>query len=97
MTATADEVQVIGDGAVHQCFGLTYASYLVIPRSVLQSLPVELQQRFVGCLEEMGALVGSVPSEGEYEVQLRGANGRYMTDPLMDYERGRRRVPLKGA
>lgn len=44
--------------AIHGWFGLTYANYLVIPRSVLQSMPDEWQQRFVGCLEEMGTAYG---------------------------------------
>lgn len=44
--------------AIHTWFNLTYANYLVVPRSVLQSMPDEWQQRFVGCLEEMGTAFG---------------------------------------
>jgi hypothetical protein len=32
------------------------------------------------------------PVGGEYAVQLRGADGKYMYDPLCSYDRGRRRV-----
>ena len=36
-------------------FGLTRASYLVIPRLALQAMPVEFQRRFVALLEEFEA------------------------------------------
>lgn len=39
--------------AIHTWFGLSYANYLVVPRSVLQSMPDEWQERFVSCLQEM--------------------------------------------
>jgi hypothetical protein len=44
--------------AIHLWFGLTYANYLVVPRSVLQSMPDEWQARFVGCLREMDEAFG---------------------------------------
>lgn len=38
---------------IHTWFNLTYANYLVVPRSVLQSMPEDWQHRFVACLREM--------------------------------------------
>lgn len=38
--------------AIHTWFNLTYSNYLVLPRSVLQSMPDEWQKRFVLCLRE---------------------------------------------
>lgn len=38
---------------IHEWFELSYAQYLTIPRSVLQSMPQEWQDRFVKCLEEL--------------------------------------------
>src|SRR4051794_4608793 len=38
---------------IHTWFGLTYANYLVVPRSVLQSMPEEWQHRFTALLAEM--------------------------------------------
>lgn len=75
---------------IHSWFGLTYAQYLTIPRSVLQSMPDEWQDRFVTCLEELDEAIDWRPSEGRYWVQLKDARGRYVEDPLMDYDRGRR-------
>ncbi len=85
----------VGDGSVHFWFELSYAQYLTIPRSVLQSMPHEWQRRFTKCLEELDAAIDWRPAEGQYWVSLKDSRGRYMHDPLMDYERGRRRVPLK--
>lgn len=40
---------------IHNWFGLTYASYLVMPRLALQEMPDEWQRRFVELLEEWEA------------------------------------------
>lgn len=38
--------------AVHMYFELTYANYLVIPRSILQSMPDDWQYKFIKLVEE---------------------------------------------
>ena len=38
--------------AIHGYFGLTYAQYKVLDRTLLQSMPNEWQERFVTLLEE---------------------------------------------
>lgn len=50
----------IDDGDVHDWFSLTYANYLVMPRAVLQSMPLEWQARFVKCLLEMEKSFGGL-------------------------------------
>lgn len=82
--------------AIHEWFELTYAEYLTIPRSVLQSMPEEWQSRFVALLEELDEAIDWRPNEGRYRVQLRNRSGRIVTDPLRDYQRGRRRIKHKG-
>lgn len=95
--------------AIHNWFELTYAQYLTIPRSVLQSMPDEWQERFVRCLEELDEAIDWRPKRGQYRVMLsevvedwdEGEGmyverwGKELDDPLMDYQRGRRRVPLR--
>lgn len=81
-----------GHEPIHQWFELSYAQYLTIPRSVLQSMPAAWQARFVACLEELDATIDWRPPRGRYWVQLKNNEGRYQVDPLMDYERGRRRI-----
>lgn len=41
------------DEPIHEHFGLTYANYLVLNRTLLQSMPIEWQRRFVACLEDL--------------------------------------------
>ena len=82
------------DEPVHYWFELSYAQYLTIPRSVLQSMPVEWQQRFVKCLEDLDEAIDWRPPEGQYMVKLK-VGGKTVNDPLMDYERGRRHIPSR--
>lgn len=80
---------------IHNWFELSYAQYLTIPRSVLQSMPQKWQTRFTKCLDELDAALDWRPKEGRYWVQLKDGKGRYLRDLLMDYERGRRNVSLE--
>jgi len=80
---------------IHGWFELSYAQFLTIPRSVLQSMPEPWQAKFVALLQELDDKIDWRPPKGRYWVQLRDEQGHIMRDPLMDYERGRRRVPLK--
>ena len=75
------------DGPIHLWFDLTYASYAVQPRSVLQSLPVPWQKRFVALMEEAEGLGYRWPAEGAYSVQLRGEGGMVVKDPQREYRR----------
>lgn len=92
---------------VHHWFELSYAQYLTLPRSVLQSMPKEWQRRFVKCLEELDETIDWRPEKGTYRVQLMSIDEVYdeedgyisqwgceLNDPLMDYQRGRRRIPF---
>lgn len=81
------------DQPLHTWFGLSYAQYLTIPRSVMQSMPDDWQARMAQCLEELDEAIDWRPKEGRYFVQLRDDEGKYQSDPLMDYQRGRRRIP----
>lgn len=90
---------------IHTWFGLTYAQYLTIPRSILQSMPVDWQQEFVDLLNELDDTIDWRPDWGtQYKVSLytieEDINGQRewgieLPDPYMDYERGRKRVPRK--
>lgn len=81
------------DEPIHEWFGLAYSSYLVIPISVLQSAPVWWQRQFVALVEQLGEAVGEIPDN--YMVQMRDEKNRTVRDEYADYDRGRRRIPLK--
>lgn len=63
-------------------FELTYASYLVLPRVILEAMPEDWQLRFVQCLDE---LRDEWEAEDNYTVKLRGDGGRFKRDPLSEY------------
>lgn len=91
---TGHALPIVGDEPIHDWFSLSYAQYLTIPRTALQSMPVEWQLRFVECLEQLDEMLDWRPKEGRYYCFLKGKDGKFMDDPLCDYERGRRRIPL---
>jgi hypothetical protein len=55
-------------GPIHGHFGLTYANYLVIPRSLLQSMPEQWQQQFVDLVDELHTAFAHVPQSDAYDV-----------------------------
>lgn len=88
---------ILSPEPIHDWFELTYAQYLTIPRSALQTMPGEWQARFVQCLEELDEAIDWRPecSDRYYCFLKDGRTGRFKNDPLADYERGRRRLPFK--
>lgn len=86
-----------GNDALHLWFGLSYASYLVVPRAILQSMPDDWQGRLAALLNEADEIVAGHkcewPKKGQtITVQLRDELGRFVPDDLARYERGRRRL-----
>ena len=77
----------------HDWFGLTYSAYLVLPRSLLEALPVELQERMVAIIDEASEHIE--PYDGNYMVQLRYENGRIKTDTLANYRHPPADLPIK--
>lgn len=70
---------------IHDWFELSYAQYLTIPRSILQSMPIKWQRDFVKCLEDLDNHFEWRPTEGRYWVKLKNGSGRYVSDPFMEY------------
>lgn len=53
MTTTPAEQNERLDGPIHGWFGLTYSNYLVLHRSMMQSMPVDWQERAVALFDEL--------------------------------------------
>ena len=66
-------------------FGLTYSSYLVLPRSLLCGMPVEWQARMVALLDEMRATYDPEQINDRYTVLTKDASNRFVRDPWRDY------------
>jgi len=77
-----------GPRDVHTWFGLTYASYLVVNRSLLQSMPQAWQHRFTELMSELQHHFRNI-DEPHYVVQVRTESGRFGKDPIPHYSRGR--------
>lgn len=83
MTIPHDFDQRRCDQDVHEAFGLSYASYLVVPRTLLEEMPAVWQHALTGLLEEFNAAFPGL--RDEYAVFKRGDRGRYVADPLRRY------------
>ena len=94
---TTEEVDILNENRqrdIHSFFSLSYASYLTIPRSVLQSMPDDWQDKFVRLLEQIDTTL-EVDDMPDYRVQAIDDNNKFIQDPYRNYERGRRVVPSK--
>ena len=66
-------------------FELSYAQYLTVPRSILEAMPAEWQDKFGDLLHELDATFDWRPDNGRYWCNLRDAKGRFVSDPLHQY------------
>lgn len=68
---------------VHGWFGLSYSSYLVLSRTLMQEMSPEWQHAMVNLLERAHEEFPNSP--GTYTVLLRDWQNRFVRDPLRDY------------
>lgn len=64
-----EEINARTDGPIHLWFELSYSNYAVLHRTLMQSMPVEWQQRMVRCLEELDEAFGHIERAPGYEVK----------------------------
>jgi hypothetical protein len=70
---------------IHTWFNLSYASYFVMPRSVLQAMPEEWQYRFTALVDQLNDTLDWGACHKHYTVLLRGEKGVFIRDPLRNY------------
>jgi hypothetical protein len=75
---------------VHEYFGLTYASYKVLPRTLMQSMPIEWQERFVALMLELEEAYAHVSGEfpSDYLVTPK-KDGKFVKETNPHYRHGR--------
>ena len=62
---------------IHHYFGLTYSAYQVMPRSLMQSMPIAWQKKMVRLLHEANDAFEHLPDlPSGYAVQVRNSKGR---------------------
>jgi hypothetical protein len=87
---TRDELRSDSHGDdIHAWFELSYANYLVLPRSLMQSMPGHWQRRMVALLNEMDEHFDESVKAPGFWVRATDTRGRFITDPAPHYNRGR--------
>lgn len=86
----------IEEEPIHEHFGLTYASYQVLPRTVLQSMPVWWQRAFVDLLRLADQAAADLPSPS-YCVQTGEWKHPHDLDPKRLHRLGYRWAPGRKA
>jgi hypothetical protein len=71
---------------VHHWFGLSYSSYLVIQRSLLEAMPIEWQAKLIALLEEARETFDTDKIPSEFMVRAK-TGGRFVRDPFREYRR----------
>lgn len=70
-------------------WGMSRAQYLTIPRSIIQEMSKEWQDKFAKLLNELDDSVDWRPDNATYWCLLRdNETGRYISNPLAEYRHG---------
>ena len=88
---TTDNNDDLGPEPMHDFFELSYVQYLVLQRSVIQSMPLPWRTKLRRLMDELDETIDWRRSG--YFVRREDADGNEIEDDLANYERGRRRVP----
>ena len=70
---------------VHAWFELTYSSYLILQRSIMESMSIDWQKRMVKLLHEVEDTVDTTEIPGKFWVRARGKGNRFIEDPYSNY------------
>jgi hypothetical protein len=65
-----EERYIRRNGAINTAFGLTYASFLVVPRTFLMDMPTEWQDKFTKLMEEYNEKVENIEPENEFSMNV---------------------------
>lgn len=73
---------------VHRFFGLSYSSYMVLPRIALQSMPPAWQAKYVALIKEIQSklpeLIDLEPAS--YTVTCKNSNGKFAKSKMPHYK-----------
>ena len=92
--AMTDPLRAKFDGPIHLMFGLSYANYFIMQRSVLQAMPIPWQEKFVALMRELEETVDLDKIPQSFQVEACNPNSaaveddqepELITDPYRDY------------
>ena len=70
------------DGPINEAFGITYASFLVLPRTFLMDMPLEWQKQFTKLIEQYNESICDLSPEYEYNINVNFKNaGKFCKIP----------------
>lgn len=75
------------ESPIHVFFELSYSSYLVIPRTLLEGMPEDWQHKFVSLLQDMEKVYDNDKIRDTYNVHLMDAESKVIQDCFADYRR----------
>lgn len=76
---------VYHEDPVHIWFGLTYSSYLVLHRSLMEGMPYQWQDKMIALLNEMDDTYDNSKMPTNFMVKARGERNRFIVDPFSQY------------
>lgn len=88
-----NKVTVIEDDPFHCWFGLTYASYLVLPRLLLESMPRRWQLKMIALINQMPNTLDLPEETPNYQVSAK-KKGKFIRDRYRDY-RHAAKIPMR--
>lgn len=78
---------------IHTWFNLTYSNYMVLHRTLLQSMPEEWQHKFVALVRELNSAFDHIERADSYRVTpVDPITGRFAKEPVPHYNRGRTHI-----
>jgi hypothetical protein len=69
------------ESPVHDLFGLSYAKWLVLPRVIMEQMPVDWQRKIVELLEELDETYDWLPEDASIFVTMRDKKGKIVKLP----------------
>lgn len=90
-------VEAGGNEPVHLHFGLSYASYFVWQRSLMQAMPLAWQQRFVQLATEFDDATRHLKDRPDsFMVRARNDQQRFISDPYGAYRHSNLNLDVEG-
>jgi len=84
-----DLIYVEDEETISKWFELSYSSYMVLHRLILEAMPVKWQQRFVKMLKEIGKEFDISDVPYSFLVKARDINSKkFISDPYSNYRHG---------
>ena len=72
-------MMIVNKTPIHDAFGLTYASWFIVPRIILEAMPVEWQEKFVNLISELNDTYDWEP-EAVMQIMFR-EKGKFASTP----------------